>query len=324
VIRKVALIMAAGFALVMGTLALVIINPAGGGGQSSQAASSVILAVAAANAKEGQGDLTSPCAPDSTTPGNAAGASIAAKAAARAGFTGHDLLVAVAVAGAESGWNPNATHLNDDGSTDFGMWQINSVHAELLASGDWQDPYSNGLMAYQVWKGSGWGAWTTYTSGAYLTRITAAMAALGSTDLPDPCSGPVPGGVPGQGEGGLTPWTVAAKRAVAAEFPGVTIGCYRTTEDGGEHPRGRACDIMNFKDAALGLRVAAWVQAHAGALHMKYEIHNQAILSTARWSEGWRPMEDRGGPTSNHLDHTHLSILCAPSDAANPNTGCPE
>lgn len=321
----------AAFVFVFVLLGAVIMNPFGAE-QTSGASSAMVAAIAVANAKEGQGDLTSPCAPDAGgAPGgaNEAGAGVAAKAAARAGFTGHDLLVAVAVAGAESGWNPTATHLNDDGSTDYGTWQINSVHAELLAAGDWRDPYSNALMAHRVWAdaGSSWTPWTTFTSGAYLTRLTSAAAAIGGADLPDPCGGgPVPGGIPGSGEGGLTPWTVAMRRAVVASFhrPDGSVGCYRTAEDGGEHPRGRACDVMVYEDKATGDQVAQWVQAHAGSLHIKYVIWQQAIWSPARASEGWRGMPDRGGATANHRDHVHVSVLCGPADTTVANAGCPE
>jgi hypothetical protein len=87
--------------------------------------------------------------------------------------------MAVAVAGAESGWRSTATHRNRDGSTDFGLWQINSVHADVFASGDWRDPYANARMAHAVWTRAGrsWAPWTTYTSGAYQAYIGTAGSA---------------------------------------------------------------------------------------------------------------------------------------------------
>jgi hypothetical protein len=74
---------------------------------------------------------------------------------------------AAAVAMAESGGNTQAVDHDSDGSTDYGLWQINSVHgydsARLLS-----DPDYNAKAAVSVYSGSGWGAWTTYTSGAYM------------------------------------------------------------------------------------------------------------------------------------------------------------
>jgi len=66
-----------------------------------------------------------------------AGAQLAASAALAAGFPAEQLVTAVAIAGAESGYDPAATHLNSDGSTDYGLWQINSIHTVLLTQGDW-------------------------------------------------------------------------------------------------------------------------------------------------------------------------------------------
>lgn len=93
-----------------------------------------------------------------------------------AGFTGGDVVTAVAVALAESGGDTEATHQNNDGSTDYGLWQINSVHRELLAGKQWKDPLVNAQMAYEVWKGSGWRAWSTYNNGMILVHMPAAIA----------------------------------------------------------------------------------------------------------------------------------------------------
>lgn len=88
-----------------------------------------------------------------------------AEVAQRAGFTGDDLTTAVAVALAESGGN--ATAVNPVGLKDHGLWQINGVHKELLASEDWRDPFANARMAKKVWDGQGWNGWTVYKTGAY-------------------------------------------------------------------------------------------------------------------------------------------------------------
>lgn len=107
-----------------------------------------------------------------------------AAAATSAGFSGNDVRIAVAVALAESGGRPDATHRNSNGSTDYGLWQINSVHKEILSAGTWSNPTDNARMAYQVWKNAGgkWTPWTTYKTGAYLRFMTTPInASLGAT-----------------------------------------------------------------------------------------------------------------------------------------------
>lgn len=106
-----------------------------------------------------------------------------ARYAHQAGFPDSELVTAVAVAYAESTFNERATHRNSDGSTDYGLWQINSVHGfPEIASGAWADPATNARLAYQVWKGQGWNAWSTHkpsdTLGyaRYLAAIPAAEA----------------------------------------------------------------------------------------------------------------------------------------------------
>lgn len=90
------------------------------------------------------------------------------KLARRAGFSAAEAGVMAAIALAESGGRINANNagLNSDGSVDYGLWQINSVHGfdtQRLTS----DPLYNARMAYKVYKEQGLHAWTTFTSGAY-------------------------------------------------------------------------------------------------------------------------------------------------------------
>jgi len=105
--------------------------------------------------------------------------------AADAGFTDDpgspDLTIATAVALAESGGNPEAIHHNTNGSTDYGTWQINSVHAALLAAHQpWSDPAKNAAMAFAVFKAAGfrWTPWSTFTSGRYRAFMTVAATAV--------------------------------------------------------------------------------------------------------------------------------------------------
>jgi len=71
-----------------------------------------------------------------------------------------------AIAMAESSGNTQAIDHDANGTTDYGLWQINSVHgynSALLLS----DPLYNAKAAVAVYNSSGLEAWTTYTSGAY-------------------------------------------------------------------------------------------------------------------------------------------------------------
>lgn len=88
------------------------------------------------------------------------GAALAADALRRAGFPEREIPMGVAVAKLESSFNPKA--VNPAAGGNFGMWQINTVHADLLARYTWSDPYQNALMAYSVWKqAGGWSPWST-------------------------------------------------------------------------------------------------------------------------------------------------------------------
>lgn len=95
--------------------------------------------------------------------------------AANAGFAGEQVKIAVAVALAESGGDPN-NHNTTPPDDSYGLWQINmyqglgpSRRKEFgLASNDQLfDPATNARVAYGIYKRSGWTAWTTYTRGKY-------------------------------------------------------------------------------------------------------------------------------------------------------------
>jgi murein DD-endopeptidase MepM/ murein hydrolase activator NlpD len=98
--------------------------------------------------------------------------------AQNAGFTGNSLLIAVAIAQAESSFDTTATHTNTDGSVDRGLWQINSSNgydATRLLS----DPAYNASAAYAIYRAwnNTFNAWTTYTSGAYTAYTSGATVA---------------------------------------------------------------------------------------------------------------------------------------------------
>lgn len=113
---------------------------------------------------------------------NATDAQLAALAYT-AGWRGKDTVIATAVALAESNGQVDAQNYNTNGTTDYGLWQVNSVHfTESDWSSEWVPPNllipeNNARAAYHVWQGSGWQAWSTYTSGKYLAYIPRAQKA---------------------------------------------------------------------------------------------------------------------------------------------------
>lgn len=109
-----------------------------------------------------------------------------------AGWTGQDALTAFCIALAESGGDPTKTNTkNTNGSTDYGLFQINSVHTALLNGKNWQDPTVNAAMAFSLYKGRGnkFIDWATYNNPVLYTRFMGrAQAASASGGAPVPAS----------------------------------------------------------------------------------------------------------------------------------------
>lgn len=85
-----------------------------------------------------------------------------------------DCKTALAVAKAESGMNCNAFNVNSNGSVDFSIFQLNSVH--LKKGGEWTlenmaNCYKNVDLAYEMWKEQGFQPWVAFTSGGYLAKL---------------------------------------------------------------------------------------------------------------------------------------------------------
>lgn len=76
--------------------------------------------------------------------------------------------VMLAIARAESNCNPRSDNsgLNTDGTYDYGLFQINSVHGHsrsILAN-----PAKNTEIAFKIWQSQGYRAWSAYNNGSYL------------------------------------------------------------------------------------------------------------------------------------------------------------
>lgn len=80
-----------------------------------------------------------------------------------------DPYTALAIAKAESNLNPLATGYNSNGSRDFGLMQVNSIHGygeELY------DVETNLKVARKIYEKRGWSAWCAYKTGKHLTYLT--------------------------------------------------------------------------------------------------------------------------------------------------------
>lgn len=104
----------------------------------------------------------------------------------------NDALNAFCIALAESGGDPTKTNTkNTNGTTDYGLFQINSVHTTLLKGANWQDPSANANMAYQLYAAAGnkFTPWVAFISGAYIFFMPRAQAAQKGGGEPLPVGG---------------------------------------------------------------------------------------------------------------------------------------
>lgn len=142
-----------------------------------------------------------------------------ATAAKLAGFTGSDLVTAIAVAMAESGGDPaQATH-EPNGTTSYGVWQINSVHTDVLGMGDWSNPFINAQMAFKIHATQGWHPWSTYNSGAYLPFVFFAKNAADNPEIISNWPGPIAGVVQGASN--------AANQLGLADIAKAVVGAFK-------------------------------------------------------------------------------------------------
>ena len=97
--------------------------------------------------------------------------------ARQAGWAENLIPTVIGIAQAESSRNNNATHPNPNGSTDYGLMQINTVHrsdggainANFFTGGGWKDPVQNLAAALQIYKAAGnsFKDWVTFQNGDY-------------------------------------------------------------------------------------------------------------------------------------------------------------
>jgi len=115
--------------------------------------------------------------------------------------------------------------------------------------------------------------------------------------------------------GCITPRTAHARQqAIAAGFNHY-VACWRSYNDGGEHPKGRACDFAAARggfggtaydaDRTYGNSLAAFLIYNATRLGVLYVIWYRQIWIP---SSGWRSYSGCCDPSSMHTNHVHLSM----------------
>ncbi|MGH3572323.1 MAG: hypothetical protein ACRDUW_10910 [Pseudonocardiaceae bacterium] len=116
---------------------------------------------------------------------------------------GWNIRTMLMIAGAESSWRHLATNHNRNGSTDFGMWQINNAAwPQLFNQFRWDSPQGNAGMASAVYQKQGIHAWVTFNTNAvqrYASYVDDFLASHPSGNVPT--TGPVGGPPSGPGTG---------------------------------------------------------------------------------------------------------------------------
>jgi len=77
--------------------------------------------------------------------------------------------VMIAIAKAESNLDPNATNVNTNGSTDIGLFQINSIHGEDELS--LFDVDKNIAVARKIYDKQGLSAWSVFNNKSFLKHM---------------------------------------------------------------------------------------------------------------------------------------------------------
>lgn len=131
--------------------------------------------------------------------------------ATNAGFSGEDLVVAVAIAFAESSGNTHAHNGNaGTGDNSYGLWQINMLGSmgparrrqfDISKNEDLYQPNTNASAAYKLYKSRGsFKDWSTYNNGSYKTHLNKARKGAKDNNGAAVAMGTVEGGT-GTGTG---------------------------------------------------------------------------------------------------------------------------
>ncbi|HEY3505353.1 MAG TPA: hypothetical protein VGN37_21530 [Actinocatenispora sp.] len=116
-------------------------------------------------------------------------------------------------------------------------------------------------------------------------------------------------------DGCITPRMLHAYQQVRKAGYTRFTACYRSAEDGGEHPRGRACDFSVSEggfggeatggERTYGNNLAGWLTANSERLAVLYVIWFRQIWMPG---VGWSSYSGSGSPSAEHTNHVHLSV----------------
>ena len=114
---------------------------------------------------------------------------------------------------------------------------------------------------------------------------------------------------------GLTPHTKKMKVALAKKFGITRFSLFRAGDDDGTghgHNSGMAVDFMVPVNSAQGDQLAEYLTKHMDELGVYYIIWKQRFYMPQQNIYGpantWNIMPNRGGVTTNHYDHVHVSF----------------
>lgn len=134
--------------------------------------------------------------------------------ASQAGFSGPDLAIAVSIALAESGgdpqaYNPERAANTPQGYGSFGLWQIYlKAHPEYKGMNLF-DPPANAMAAFSIYTAAGnsFRPWSTFKNGMYVAHVDAVNSVIGagSQDQVATDSGTPDGSSSDPSGGGFTP-----------------------------------------------------------------------------------------------------------------------
>ena len=131
--------------------------------------------------------------------------------------------LAASIALAESTGRPDATNQNTNGSTDRGLWQINSVHGAQST----YDITGNVKAAIAISNnGTNWTPWSTFNSGAYkpfLAGNSTVPAVANSTDPTTQALLGSPSSTPGSGGSGLFGATQSSQLLYGTVWVGMVV-----------------------------------------------------------------------------------------------------
>jgi len=84
-----------------------------------------------------------------------------------------DYKIAISIAKAESGLREDAIHINNNGTIDVGIFQINSIHftKEFCQLKDVASTKGNIDCAYEIYKASGWSPWVAFNNGNFKNEL---------------------------------------------------------------------------------------------------------------------------------------------------------